>query len=81
MSIKKEVIKLLKDMSEIKDINEGSELKNDLFFDSMEMVMLMIELEDKFNIEIDEADMDPDSLKTVGDVVYLVERYEVNKNG
>ena len=81
MSIKKEVIKLLKDMSEIKDINEGAELKNDLFFDSMEMVMLMIELEDKFNIEIDEADMDPDSLKTVGDVVYLVERYEVNKNG
>ena len=47
----------------------------DLALDSLRMVMLLVTLEDTFEIELDESDMNPFALVTVQDVVELAEKY------
>mgnify|MGYP004597532061 FL=1 len=50
-------------------------LLSELAFDSLLMVTLLIKIEEEFNIELDEADMDPFELKSVLDVISLVKKY------
>ena len=50
-------------------------LSEDLGFDSLSLVELIVDLEDRFNIEIDESDLDPGQLKTVGQIYTLVDKY------
>ena len=50
-------------------------LTGDLSMDSLRMVMLLVTLEDTFEIELDESDMNPFSLITVQDVIDLVMKY------
>jgi acyl carrier protein len=38
--------------------------------------MLMIELETEFNITFSEADLNPYDLKTVNDVIQLIQKYK-----
>ena len=54
------------------DVN--TELKK-LSIDSLRMALLLVDLEKHFGIELDESDMDPFSLKTINDIVKLVEKY------
>ena len=39
------------------------------------MVELMVELEERFDIEIDESDLDPAALETVEQIYALVAKY------
>ena len=39
------------------------------------MVELMVAIEDKFNIEIEESDLDPAALQTVSQIYDLIEKY------
>lgn len=55
-------------------------LNEDLGFDSLRMVRLIIALEEEFNIIIDETDLDPRNLVTFGDVVKLVKKYDLKKD-
>lgn len=50
-------------------------LSEDLGFDSLSLVELIVDLEDRFDIEIDESDLDPRQLKTVGQIYSLVYKY------
>ena len=50
-------------------------LIQDLGMDSLRMVMLLVTIEDTFDIELDESDMNPFSLITVQNVVDLVMEY------
>jgi len=50
-------------------------LTGDLSMDSLRMVMLLVTLEDTFEIELDESDMNPFALITVNDVIKLVMKY------
>lgn len=50
-------------------------LKDDLGLDSLSMVELIVELEEEFDIEIDESDLDPDDLKTVNHIYEIVRKY------
>lgn len=50
-------------------------LTGNLSMDSLRMVMLLVTLEDTFEIELDESDMNPFSLITVQDVINLVMKY------
>lgn len=50
-------------------------LKEDLGFDSLRMVELIVMIEDEFGITIGEDDLDPEKLNTVGNIYELVERY------
>lgn len=53
-------------------ITPESNLITDLKADSMDIATLLLEVEEKYNIEIDEDDLE--SLKTVGDIVAYIEK-------
>ena len=52
-----------------------TELKDDLGIDSLRIAELIIELENEFDILIDESDLDPEKMKTVKDIYDLVNNY------
>ncbi|PWL98740.1 MAG: acyl carrier protein [Clostridiales bacterium] len=56
-------------------ITAEMELKGDLGIDSLGLVELVVDLEERFNIEFDESDLDPANLKTVGSIYSLVDKY------
>jgi acyl carrier protein len=61
------------------NITPTSELRDDLGLDSLQMVILLIALEDIFEIELEEADIDPALLVTVEDVISLTKKYTEKK--
>lgn len=74
--IKKETIEILEDICTENISDFSAELVNDLSMDSLKMVMLLVMIEDRFDIELDESDMNPFALITVQDVVSLVLKYK-----
>lgn len=52
------------------EIKEGSSFKDDLGADSLDVVDLIMELENEFDIEI--SDEDAEKLVTVGDVINYI---------
>ena len=75
MNVYNRVENILKELSQKEVILPESELQNDLGFDSLLMVTLLIEIEDNFEIQLDESDMNPFNLITVQHVVNLAEKY------
>ena len=73
--MKKLVNEILMEKSFCEDIKPELRLNDDLGLDSLNMVELMVELEERLNIEIDESDLDPAALKTVDQIYALVEKY------
>ena len=73
--MKQEVLNMLTDLAgfDVKDPTQT--LVSDLSFDSLRMVTLLIMIEDTFDIELDQSDMNPFLLITIHDVINLVERY------
>ena len=74
-NIKHRVFAVIEDicMTSIEDTSK--KLIDDLSLDSLRMVVLLVNIEDTFGIELDESDLDPFMLITVGDVVELVSKY------
>lgn len=75
MNTQETVISILAELSGCEDVELTSTLLGDLGLDSLLMVSMLIEFEASFNIEFDEADMNPFDLETVSDAVGLVVRY------
>ena len=75
--MKDRVISVLKRMSGAEEVEMRDILQNDLGFDSMMMVTLLLEIENEFGIELKEEDMNPYDLIFARDVVTLVEKYEI----
>lgn len=69
------VNEILKEKSFCENITPELKLNEDLGLDSLNMVELMVELEERFNIEIDESDLDPSELQTVSQIYALVKKY------
>ena len=78
--INDKVIEILAELSGTENISTENHLQNDLGLDSMLMVTLLIEIEENFNIELDESDMNPFDLNIVQDIISLVEKYGGDKN-
>lgn len=76
MLAKEKVLDILKELSGKTQIGEEDSLLDDVGFDSLGMITLLVELEDQLLIQLDESDMDPLALVTVQDVICLVEKYE-----
>ena len=57
------------------EVERDDLLREDLGFDSLMLVTLMVLLKDEFQIVFMAADLDPFALSTVGDVEDLVNRY------
>ncbi|MBE6799014.1 MAG: acyl carrier protein [Ruminococcaceae bacterium] len=75
MSVDKQVYCILSELSGMESFDKSSSLRGNLVLDSLMMVTLILELEDRFNIQLDESDMNPFELVTVDDVLKLAERY------
>lgn len=52
-------------------VTEESSLKDDLGADSLDAVEIIMDIEDEFNIQID--DTEAENIKTVGDIVKYIE--------
>lgn len=73
--LEKQVVEVLEDLvlSPIDDLDK--KLIEDLSMDSFRLVLLLVNLEETFQIELDESDMNPFALITVRDVLNLVKKY------
>lgn len=68
VSIISEQIGILEDT-----INKDSDIVKDLGADSIDIVQLLMAMEDEFGVTVTEDDAD--SLKTVGDIVSLIDNH------
>lgn len=76
MAIQKKVFKVIEELSGEKNIDESLYLIQQLAMDSLQLVTMLIEIEGVFDITLDEVDMNPFELQTVGDVIALVKKYK-----
>lgn len=75
MEIYNLVCEVLKGLCGVEEINLDDALQEDIGLDSLLMVTLLVELEEAFEIELEESDMNPYDLLTVEDVLTLVKKY------
>ena len=73
MDIFEQVKKILCDQLDLEEeqVNEDSEVFDDLGADSLDIVDLVMTLEEEFDTEIPDEDIE--NLKTVGDIVKYIE--------
>lgn len=73
-SIRERVLEAVCEVNdEIMENQDKDLLLNDII-DSFDIVAMMVELEDAFDIEIDSEDVTPDNFRTVDSMVEVVER-------
>ncbi len=75
MNIEEKVKGILSELSGDENIDNDATLQGDLALDSLSMVTLLVEVEEKFDIKLDESDMNPFDLTTVQRVIHMVEKY------
>lgn len=80
MFVEEKVKSILSELSNEEIIENDSSLQDDLMLDSLAMVMLLINIEEAFNIELDESDMNPLELIVVQDLIDMINKYLVKKN-
>ena len=80
MKTEERIKHILSELSGEKSIETKARLQEDLSFDSLSMVTMLVEIEDSFSIELDEKDMNPFDLITVADVIKLTEGYIGDEN-
>lgn len=56
----------------VEDLTDDHDFENDLSGDSIDITELIIEIEEEFDIDI--SDDDAKSVKTVGDMIKLIEK-------
>lgn len=56
-------------------IDDNCNLTKDLGFDSLKIVELIFQIEQNYNIEFDDNDLNFSSIKTVGDLKKILQRY------
>ena len=80
-NVKEGVFQILSDLSGV-SVNEAQmRLVEDIGLDSLMLVTMLIEIEEEFNIELNESDMNPYDFITAGDVIAMTERYVGDVNG
>jgi len=75
MSKEERVKRILSELSGEETIDNNATLQGDLALDSLRMVILLIEIEENFGVEVNESDMNPFDLTTVQSVIDIVEKY------
>lgn len=75
MSIKERVINIICDLCELEEFCNEQTLLASLSLDSLSMVILLVRIEEEFEISLDESDMNPYDLISVKDIIDLVEKY------
>ena len=70
------LVDVLSELSGIENIHLDHALQGDLGLDSLQMVTLLMTVEERFQILLNESDMNPFDLVFVRDVMTLLEKYE-----
>ena len=76
----RKIVEILTELG-AENITPAAALRDDLGLDSLQMVNLLITLEEVFQIELEETDIDPTSLRTVEDVISLTKKYTQSREG
>lgn len=71
--MKEKVLKILQDVNE--SIVDGANLIDEGIVDSFEVVNIVAELEEAFDIEIDAEDVVAENFETVDSITAMVEKY------
>lgn len=69
------VNQVLSELSFADDVQETHSLRDDLGFDSLGLVELIVALEDAFGVELEMSDLDPVHLARVSDLYALMGGY------
>ena len=80
MNIEEKIKGILADLSGETEISGDTTLQSDLDLDSLALVTLLVEIEDAFGIQFDEADMNPFDFETVQSVIDTVKKYIGDEN-
>lgn len=80
MNIETKVKEILCELSGEETIENTDHLQGDLALDSLMMVTMLVEIEETFEIELDEVDMNPFDLDTVQNVIDMVAKYCGDEN-
>lgn len=75
MDINEKVKNILSELSGQEIFDNDAKLQENLALDSLAMVTMLVEIEDAFEIQLDEVDMNPFDLITVQSVIDLVKKY------
>ena len=75
MNVEEKIKQILSELSGEETVVNDAKLQEDLMLDSLRMVMLLVEIEEKLEIELDESDMNPFDLITVQNVIDMVKKY------
>ena len=75
MKATENTLKIITTLSGITDVDPEQKLRDDLGFDSLQMITLLMTLEDEFGIVLNESDLNPYDLVTVSNVIGLVAKY------
>ncbi len=76
----RKIVEILTELG-AENITPSADLRDDLGLDSLQMVNLLITIEEVFQIELEETDIDPTSLRTVEDVISLTKKYTPSSGG
>lgn len=80
MNLEEKIREILFELSGMEITDNNASLQVDLALDSLAMVMLLIEIEEEFGIELEESDMNPFEFNTVQDIIDLVSKYLGDEN-
>lgn len=75
MNVEQKVKGILCELSGEQEMENAATLQGDLALDSLSMVMMLIQIEDVFGIELHDADMNPLDFNTVQNVIDMVAKY------
>ena len=81
MNIEGRVKEILHKLSGVEILENSVLLQEELALDSISMVMMLIEIEEEFKIELNESDMNPFDFSTVQNIIDLVSKYCGDSNG
>lgn len=76
MSIKEEVMNILKEIKPTKDLSSTNDIIEGGYIDSFELMLLITTLGEKFGIEIGVDDIVPENFNSIDCIVNMVEKLQ-----
>lgn len=76
LTTEERIISVLKSLSPVGETPDRDERLEEMGFDSLKRVELIVALEEEFGMEFDQSDLETEQLERVGDLVDLLSRYQ-----
>lgn len=80
MHIEEKIKDILCKLSGQENLESAMTLQGDLGLDSLSMIMMLVEIEDVFKIQLNESDLNPYDLNTIQNVIDMISKYWGDEN-